>query len=459
MRARAAVLPASSKKTCHITLTLTTLEALPEERRRRRILPGKADDRADLGGEARRAHRGARRRGLRRKTGRPRSSRKSARRSPSDPAGRRRRTDGPEDSSRRATRRRHPRLEVELVREPQGLRADADRGREDPRAHHEEALPRGPVGHPHPQGQPARHDRHLHGAPGHRHRQVRCRGRRAAPRDPRDDAEERPHQHQRDQAARAGRQARRAVDRGAAREPRELPPRDEALARVRHPLRRARREDHVRRPARRLRDEPLRDLLGGPRPAAHDPRRHRLRPDRGQDDHRPHRREGLDQQGRDHARGLRDDLRPRRAARRPGSRRAAGAASARGSPPPARAAAGAARTAKASARCASANRADAGRAAAAAAGRGPGRPGGGRGGRPRSQETRRAPTERRDAGGRRERRRSRRRRRDPPAPVAEAPDTTPTQPVEAPAGRQAAERRRAGRREHRSRAAGRRASS
>ena len=32
------------KKTCHITLTLTTLEALPEERRRRRILPGKADN-------------------------------------------------------------------------------------------------------------------------------------------------------------------------------------------------------------------------------------------------------------------------------------------------------------------------------------------------------------------------------------------------------------------------------
>ncbi len=30
------------KKTCHITLTLTTLEALPEERRRRSILPGRA---------------------------------------------------------------------------------------------------------------------------------------------------------------------------------------------------------------------------------------------------------------------------------------------------------------------------------------------------------------------------------------------------------------------------------
>src|SRR3982751_4234180 len=39
-RARAAP---TQKKPCHITLTLTTLEALPDERRRRRILPGKAD--------------------------------------------------------------------------------------------------------------------------------------------------------------------------------------------------------------------------------------------------------------------------------------------------------------------------------------------------------------------------------------------------------------------------------
>src|SRR3954469_9502869 len=31
------------KKTCHVTLTLTTLEALPEERSRRRRLPGKAE--------------------------------------------------------------------------------------------------------------------------------------------------------------------------------------------------------------------------------------------------------------------------------------------------------------------------------------------------------------------------------------------------------------------------------
>ena len=154
---------------------------------------------------------------------------------------------------------------------------------------------------------------------GNRDRQVRRRGRRAAQGDPRDDQQERPHQHQRDQAARARRQARRAVDRRAAPEPRQLPARDEALARLRDPLRRAGREDAVRRPARRHGDEPLGELLRGPRAAAHDPRRHRLRLRRGQDDLRPHRRQGLDQQGRDHARGLRGRHPARLAARRPGS--------------------------------------------------------------------------------------------------------------------------------------------
>ena len=46
-------------------------------------------------------------------------------------------------------------------------------------------------------------------------------------------------------------------------------------------------------------------LQRGPRAAAHAARRHRLRLRRGQDDLRPDRRQGLDQQGRDHARGLR----------------------------------------------------------------------------------------------------------------------------------------------------------
>ena len=69
----------------------------------------------------------------------------------------------------------------------------------------------------------------------------------------------------------------------------------------RDPLRRRRREDPVLGPPRRRRDEPARDVQRGSRPAAHDPRRHRLRLRRGEDDRRPDRRQGLDQQGRDHA--------------------------------------------------------------------------------------------------------------------------------------------------------------
>ena len=181
--------------------------------------------------------------------------------------------------------------------------------------------------------------------------------------------QERPHQHQRDQAPRARREARRAVDRRAAPEPRQLPARDEALARLGDALRRPRREGPVRRPPRRHRDEPLRELLRGPRAAAHDPRRHRLRLRRGEDDVRPHRRQGLDQQGRDHAGGLRG-RRPAEgdAPRRPGH----------GAPPRrphARASAASresgrgrgARTARASARCA-APPGEAPAAAAAAAG-------------------------------------------------------------------------------------------
>ena len=127
----------------------------------------------------------------------------------------------------------------------------------DPRAHLQQARARRPVRHPHPQGQAADHGRHLHGAAGDRDRQVGRRGRRAAQRAARDHPEERPHQHQRDQAPRARREARRAVDRRAAPEPRQLPARDEALARLRDPLRRAGHQDHLRRPAGRRRDEPL----------------------------------------------------------------------------------------------------------------------------------------------------------------------------------------------------------
>ena len=80
-------------------------------------------------------------------------------------------------------------------------------------------------------------------------------------------------------------------------------------------------QDPVRRPPRRRRDVAHRAVLGGPRPAAHAARGHRLRLRRGADHVRPHRRQGLDQQGRDHARGLRgrpaaDDA-PRRGRRAP----------------------------------------------------------------------------------------------------------------------------------------------
>ena len=81
---------------------------------------------------------------------------------------------------------------------------------------------------------------------------------------------------------------------------------------------------HVRRPPGRRGDVALGDLLGGPRAAAHAARRHRLRLRRGEDDVRAHRRQGLDQQGRDHARGLRRG--------RAGHRRTAGRAGP-GTPP------------------------------------------------------------------------------------------------------------------------------
>ena len=60
----------------------------------------------------------------------------------------------------------------------------------------------------------------------------------------------------------------------------------------------------VSRPPRRRRDGAHRELLRRSRPAAHAARGHRLRLLRGAHDVRPHRREVLDQQGRDHARGL-----------------------------------------------------------------------------------------------------------------------------------------------------------
>ena len=140
--------------------------------------------------------------------------------------------------------------------------------------------------------------------PGHRDRQVRLRGRRAAPRPAPADRQGDQGQHPRDQAPRAGRQARRAVDRRAARQPRRVPARDEARAHERDALRRQGLQDPGLRPPRRRRDGAHRDVQRRPRAAAHAARRHRLRLLRGAHDVRPHRREVLDQQGRDHARRL-----------------------------------------------------------------------------------------------------------------------------------------------------------
>ena len=169
---------------------------------------------------------------------------------------------------------------------------------------------------------------HPHGPARHRDRQVRQRGGRPAQGAPQDDQQGREGEHPRDQAARAGRQAGGAVDRRAAGEPRGLPPRDEALADLGHALGRQGRAGPGLGPPGRRRDGAHRGLLRRPRAPAHDPRRHRLRLLRGQDHLRPHRREGVDQQGRDHAQGLRAG--PHRARGAPaGARRRPRAAAAR----------------------------------------------------------------------------------------------------------------------------------
>ena len=137
---------------------------------------------------------------------------------------------------------------------------------------------------------------------------------------------------------------------------------DEALARERDSFGCGRSQGAVLRPSRRFRDEPFRAVLRGPRPAAHDPRRHRLRLHRGANPDGPDRSQGLDQQGRDHARGVR--RRSRAEARRPAwvsrMRRVAAAGSAKASAPRVRQAATEARIVKDSARCAVAGRGSAG---------------------------------------------------------------------------------------------------
>ena len=193
------------------------------------------------------------------------------------------------------------------------LRRLPRRGRRDPRPHHRQALARRPVRHHDPQGRQRGRGQHPHGAPGHRDRQVRQRGRRAAPGPAPDDAQADQGQHPRDQAPRARRQARRAVDRRAAAEPRRLPPRDEARA------------DRARcAPGAKGCKVQVSGRLGGAemaRTESYSDGRvplHTLRADidygfyEAAHDVRPHRREVLDQQGRDHARGL-QRRRPHRA--------------------------------------------------------------------------------------------------------------------------------------------------
>ena len=107
-----------------------------------------------------------------------------------------------------------------------------------------------------------------------------------------------PAQHPGDQAARARRGADRAGHRRPAGRPGQLPPGHEAGDPDGAEGRRAGRPGAVLRPPRRLRDGPQGVLPRRPGAAAHPARRHRLRLPRGQDHLRPHRREGLDLQGR-----------------------------------------------------------------------------------------------------------------------------------------------------------------
>ena len=91
----------------------------------------------------------------------------------------------------------------------------------------------------------------------------------------------------------------RAGRRRPAHRPRVVPAGDEARGADRDEGRRARRPRAVQRSPRRRRDEPQGVVPRRSGAAAHAARRHRLRPRRGEDHVRSHRREGLDLQGRD----------------------------------------------------------------------------------------------------------------------------------------------------------------
>ena len=131
----------------------------------------------------------------------------------------------------------HPRLEVQLVHRARLQRLPRSRTSAI-RSHIIGKLAHAGLSRHHdPQGRQRGGGQHPHRAPGHRDRQVRLRGRRPAQGPAPDDAQADQGQHPRDQAPRARREARRAVDRRAAAEPRRLPPRDEARPDERDALR------------------------------------------------------------------------------------------------------------------------------------------------------------------------------------------------------------------------------
>ena len=299
-------------------------------------------------GRDRRGHRGGDR--LRRRAGRAPHEGRAASSWPRRPASRwpragrsprsprrswlhERTTDGTEGQPLRVPTRGHHRLEVALVRRPRGVRRLHHRGLEDP------GLPDGRAaarrhqpGRGRAHARPPAH-RRPHRPPRHRHRPPRRRGRPPARRPDQDHRQRQgPAQHPGDQAARARRRADRPGRRRPARRPGRLPPGHEAGRAERPEGRCPGHPGPVLGSPRRLRDGPHRVVPRGSGAAAHAAGRHRLRLPRGPHHRRPHRREGLDLQGRHpplQARqrgeerprgghGRRRDLRPGRA-RRPGS--------------------------------------------------------------------------------------------------------------------------------------------
>ena len=158
-------------------------------------------------------------------------------------------------------------------------------GEQDP---HRARRPQGQ--HHDPHGPAGRRDR----PQGRGHREAARRGRQAHE----DGGRRRAPQHRRDPEARARRDPGRREHRAADREARDVPPRHEACGHQHHAQRRPGREGADRRPPERRRDLALGVDPRGPHPAAHVPRRHRLRHRGGAHDLRRHRHQGLGVQGR-----------------------------------------------------------------------------------------------------------------------------------------------------------------